>query len=54
MGVSQEGFADDIQMHRTYYSALERGESNLTFKTLERVCAGLGTKVWEVIKDADV
>jgi transcriptional regulator with XRE-family HTH domain len=52
--VSQEAFADQIGMHRTYYSALERGEINLTLKTLRRICAGLGLSVWELLKDADV
>lgn len=29
-GLSQEAFADRIGMHRTYWSAIERGEKNLT------------------------
>ena len=37
LGVSQEAFADHIQMHRAYYSKIERGEKNLTLATLERV-----------------
>ena len=52
--VSQEAFADQIGMHRTYYSALERGEINLTLKTLRRICSGLGISVRELLKDADV
>lgn len=52
--VSQEAFADEIGMHRTYYSALERGENNLTVKTLARVCSGLNARIWEVMKDAEV
>lgn len=52
--VSQEAFADQIGMHRTYYSALERGEINLTLKTIRRVSSGLGVKIWELLKDADV
>jgi transcriptional regulator with XRE-family HTH domain len=51
-GHSQESFADKINMHRTYYSAIERGEQNVTLETLERVCKGLGSKMWEVFKDA--
>jgi transcriptional regulator with XRE-family HTH domain len=54
LGVSQEAFADKIGMHRTYYSALERGESNLTLRTLRRVCVGLGAKMWEVLRDGDL
>ena len=52
--VSQESFADQIGVHRTYYSALERGEYNPTLRTLEKVCGGLGIKVWEVLKDASI
>jgi len=39
-------------MHRTYYSAIERGEPNITIDTLENVCKGLGARMWEVMKDA--
>ena len=52
-GYSQEGFADHIAMHRTYYSAIERGEKNLQLDTLERVCDGLGCRVWEVLREAE-
>lgn len=51
--ISQESFADEIHMHRTYYSAIERGEKNLQLSTLLRVCEGLGVPVWEVLKDAE-
>jgi len=50
---SQEGFADHLKMHRAYYGALERGEKNLQLSTLERVCAGLGAPMSEVIGDAE-
>jgi transcriptional regulator with XRE-family HTH domain len=36
-GLSQEAFADVLGMHRTYLGAIERGERNLTFKSLERI-----------------
>jgi transcriptional regulator with XRE-family HTH domain len=39
-------------MHRTYYSAIERGEQNVTLDTLETVGKGLGVRMWEVMKDA--
>ena len=53
LGFSQESFADEIGMHRTYYSAIERGEKNLQLDTLQKVCVGLETRVWEVFKDAE-
>ena len=52
LGYSQEGFAAHIGMHRTYYSAIERGEKNLSLSTLQRLCAGLNAKVWEIFKEA--
>ncbi len=52
-GCSQEAFADRINMHRTYYSAIERGEKNLQLDTLQRICHGLGVKLWEVMRDAE-
>jgi transcriptional regulator with XRE-family HTH domain len=39
-------------MHRTYYSALERGEKNASISTIERVCEGLKTTIWEVFREA--
>lgn len=52
-GFSQESYADTIGMHRTYYSAVERGEKNLQLDTLKRICDGLGCRLWEVLKDAE-
>lgn len=36
-GLSQEAFADVLGLHRTYVGGLERGERNLTLKSLERI-----------------
>lgn len=54
LDMSQEAFADSIKMHRAYYGSLERGEVNLTLRTLRRIGAGLGARVWEILKDADI
>ena len=51
--LSQETFAEHVQMHRTYYSSIERGLKNLRIETLERICVALKTKVWEVLKEAE-
>ena len=53
LGFSQESFADHIGMHRTYYSAIERGEKNLQLDTLERICTGLDVLIWEVFKESE-
>jgi transcriptional regulator with XRE-family HTH domain len=36
-GLSQEAFADVVGVHRTYMGGLERGERNITLKSLERI-----------------
>jgi len=53
LGFSQESFADHIEMHRTYYSAIERGEKNLQLDTLERLADGLECSLWEVFREAE-
>jgi transcriptional regulator with XRE-family HTH domain len=39
-------------LNRVHYSAIERGEQNITIDTLESICKGLGVRMWEVMKDA--
>lgn len=41
-GLSQEAFADLLGVHRTYMGGVERGERNLTLKSLERMAGRLG------------
>jgi transcriptional regulator with XRE-family HTH domain len=38
-GESQETFADSLSVHRTYLGGVERGESNLTLKSVERLAS---------------
>lgn len=40
--LSQEAFADAVGVHRTYMGGLERGERNLTLKSVERLAQRLG------------
>lgn len=40
-GYSQEAFADVLGFHRTYMGGIERGERNLTLKSVERIAARL-------------
>jgi transcriptional regulator with XRE-family HTH domain len=43
-GLSQEAFADLVGVHRTYMGGLERGERNITLKSLERIAERLGVE----------
>jgi len=52
-GLSQDGFADSIRMHRAYYGAIERGGKNLTLQTLQKVCLGLGARMSEILSEAE-
>lgn len=52
LGYSQEGFADHLEMHRTYYGAIERGEKNMTLDTIARVCRALDVEPWRLLKEA--
>jgi transcriptional regulator with XRE-family HTH domain len=40
--ISQEAFAEVLGVHRTYMGAVERGERNLTLKSVERIAERLG------------
>jgi transcriptional regulator with XRE-family HTH domain len=44
-GISQEAYADLLGYHRTYLGAVERGERNLTLKSVERMAARVGVEV---------
>lgn len=48
-GLSQEAFAEHIGVHRTYMGGLERGERNLTLRSLERIAERMGVKVEELM-----
>lgn len=41
-GWSQYSFAEHVGLHRTYIAAVERGERNVTVRTVEKIAAGLG------------
>ena len=47
---SQEGLADQLDVHRTYLGAVERGERNLTLKSVERLAMKLGVEPLDLLK----
>lgn len=50
MGVSQEGFAEECELDRTYIGGIERGERNLALRNIERIADALGISIAELMK----
>ena len=43
-GFSQEGFAHEVGLDRTYIGGIERGERNLSAINIKKLAEGLGVK----------
>lgn len=48
-GLSQEQQAESLNYHRTYISLLERGEHNLTLKTVEQLGEMYGVEPYDLL-----
>lgn len=48
--LSQEAFAEVLGVHRTYMGGLERGERNLTLKSVERIALKLKVEPISLLK----
>jgi transcriptional regulator with XRE-family HTH domain len=49
-GLSQEAFADVLGVHRTYMGGVERGERNLTLKSVERIAARIDVDPLDLLR----
>ncbi len=52
-GLSQEDFADELKVHRTYMGGIERGERNLTLKSLERIASQIDVDPLALLQPAE-
>jgi transcriptional regulator with XRE-family HTH domain len=52
-GYSQESFADACRLHRTYIGSVERGETNVSLDSLERIARTLKVPVSRLLIDAE-
>ncbi len=50
---SQEGFADAIGVHRTYYGDIERGKQNPSIWNLQRIATGLRMLLSQLLAEAE-
>lgn len=44
-GLSQERLADEARLHRTYISAIERGERNVSLVNIEKIAKALDVPI---------
>ncbi|MDB5311837.1 MAG: anaerobic benzoate catabolism transcriptional regulator [Gemmataceae bacterium] len=49
-GVSQEAFAHGIQIDRSYYGSIERGERNVSLENICLIAGGLGVPPAELLR----
>ncbi len=49
-GVSQEAFAHQIEIDRSYFGSIERGERNVSLENICLIAAGLGVPPAELLK----
>ena len=47
---SQEAFAEDCDLDRTYMGGVERGERNLGLRNIERIAEALGITIAELME----
>lgn len=50
-GLSQEALAYDSGINRTYLSAVERSERNVSIDNIARIARGLRVEPWKLLKD---
>lgn len=52
--MSQQDFAYDIEMDRTYFGGIERGERNVSIDNIERIAKGLSINAYLLLMPHDV
>jgi len=50
-GLTQEALAYDCGINRTYLSAVERAERNVSIDNIARIAKGLHVEPWKLLKD---
>ena len=49
-GYSQEGFAHECGLDRTYVGGIERGERNIALRNIEKIADTLGISISDLMK----
>ena len=50
-GYSQESFADECGLDRTYMGGIERGERNVALRNIEKIAQALGISIAELMRN---
>ncbi len=50
-GLSQEAFADECGLDRTYISGIERGRRNVALRNIEVIARALGISISDLMRD---
>jgi len=50
-GYSQERFASECGLHRTYIGCIERGEKNITINNIEKIAKALKVKIAKLFEN---
>ena len=53
LNISQEKFALQIDMDRTYYSSVEAGHRNISIINIQKIANGLGVSIAQIFKLAE-
>lgn len=53
-GLSQEALADVAGIDRSHMGKIERGERNVTFLNIVRICIALDISVAQLVSDAEL
>lgn len=51
--MSQQDFALEIEMDRTYFGGVERGERNVSIDNIERIAKGLDISAYQLLMETD-
>lgn len=52
-GLSQEKFALQIEMDRTYYASVECGKRNISIQNIKKIADGFGISVSQLFKTVE-
>lgn len=53
LGLSQEGFAERANVHRTYISSIELGKVSVGIEVANELAAALGLRLSELVRAAE-